>query len=148
MVDMLPVLGWVLHFNGYTTYMVLYGFIASVLPVWLLLAPRYLPSLKSGWFLVWRWVLSTWTKNACCNSLHWWYRSTGSLFPFLFITIACGAISMRLYQVVQHQNSSITKLIDWLRRYAYGVFCRDHGHATVLDPGVYFAINAPAAVQL
>ena len=78
-----------------------YGFIASVLPVWLLLCPRdYLSSyLKIGTiaFLVIGVILVN-PKIEAPMFAHQWFAGggpiiKGPLFPFLFITIACGAIS-------------------------------------------------------
>jgi len=79
--------------------MAAYGFIASVLPVWMLLCPRdYLSSyLKVGTItlLIIGVILVHQLEHAGAYSLHAWRWSVipGKLYPFVFITIACGAIS-------------------------------------------------------
>ena len=78
-----------------------YGFVAAVLPVWLLLAPRdYLSTfLKIGTLSsAWRWVLWCCARTLTMPALTQYVDGTGplwtgDLFPFLFITIACGAVS-------------------------------------------------------
>jgi carbon starvation protein len=86
--------------NALTVLLVVYGFIASVLPVWMLLAPRdYLSSfMKIGViFLLVLGVLSV-APDLNMPSLTRFIHGggpiiPGTLFPFVFITIACGAIS-------------------------------------------------------
>lgn len=84
--------------NGITTSMVIYGFIASVLPVWLLLCPRdYLSTyMKVGTVaLIVLAVLAMQPaiRQPAFANLSGGFIVKGPLFPFVFITIACGAIS-------------------------------------------------------
>jgi carbon starvation protein len=136
-----------------------YGFIASVLPVWMLLCPRdYLSSfMKIGTiaFLVVAWSSST----PCCTCPP--SRSSpaaagrsfpGPLFPFCFITIACGAIS-GFHALIS--SGTTPKMIDKesdIRPIGYGAMLIEGLvgvmaliAASAMFPGDYFAINtAPA----
>jgi carbon starvation protein len=83
-----------------TWMLVGYGFVASVLPVWLLLAPRdYLSTfLKIGTISAWPSAFLIVRPTCKCRQITQFIDGSGpvwagSLFPFLFITIACGAVS-------------------------------------------------------
>ncbi|MCU1825751.1 carbon starvation protein A [Acinetobacter baumannii] len=143
-----------------TWCLIIYGFIASVLPVWLLLAPRdYLSTfLKIGVILGLAVGIVIALPDLKMPAVTHFIDGTGpvfsgSLFPFLFITIACGAIS-GFHALVS--SGTTPKLVDNevnIRMIGYGGMLMESFVgimamicATVLDTGVYFAINAPAAV--
>ena len=137
-----------------------YGFVASILPVWMLLAPRdYLSTfLKIGTIvglalgilvLAPHLQMPAVTKFVDGTGPVW----SGSLFPFLFITIACGAVS-GFHSLIS--SGTTPKLIDNevnARFIGYGGMLMESFvavmalvAATVIDPGVYFTMNSPAAV--
>ncbi|SJZ83001.1 carbon starvation CstA family protein [Consotaella salsifontis] len=140
--------------------LIVYGFVASILPVWLLLAPRdYLSTflkigtimaLAIGIFVIAPPLqLPPLTKFVDGTGPVW----SGSLFPFLFITIACGAVS-GFHALIS--SGTTPKLIDNERNapfIGYGGMLMESFvaimalvAASVIDPGVYFTMNSPAAV--
>ncbi len=157
-----PALAPYFTFKGETLALILigYGFVASVLPVWLLLAPRdYLSTfLKIGTIfglaLGILWVRPDLHMPAVTRFVDGTGPVfSGDLFPFLFITIACGAISGFHALIASGTTPKMVENEDQLRFIGYGAMLMESFvgvmamiAATVLDPGIYFAMNTGAGV--
>ena len=141
--------------------LIAYGFIASVLPVWMLLAPRdYLSTfMKVGTILLLAiGILVTLPvmKNAPVTEFAHNGQGpvfAGSLFPFVFITIACGALSGFHALIASGTTPKLIEKETQVRFIGYGAMLMESFvavmaliAASIIDPGLYYAMNAPAAL--
>ena len=146
--------------DGIVASLVIYGFFASVLPVWLLLVPRdYLSSyMKIGTIAALVIGVVLVNPELKMPSITQFIGGggpiiPGTLFPFLFVTIACGAISGFHSLVASGTTPKMIARESDTRMIGYGAMLMEGLvgivaliAACALEPGDYFAINVPPAV--
>ncbi len=145
---------------GLAWFVIIYGFIAAVLPVWLLLAPRdYLSTfMKLGTIFLLAIAIIILSPPVKMPAFTQFIDGTGpifggTLFPFVFITIACGAISGFHSLIASGTTPKLLSNEGDIRMIGYGGMLLESFvalmamiAATILDPGVFFAINSPAGI--
>jgi carbon starvation protein len=141
--------------------LVVYGFIASVLPVWMLLAPRdYLSTfmkvgtiglLAIGILIALPVIENEKVTDFATNGQGPVF--SGPLFPFVFIIIACGALSGFHSLIASGTSPKMIEKESQVRFIGYGAMLTESFvavmamiAASILDPGLYYAMNVPVGV--
>ena len=142
--------------------MIVYGFLAAVLPVWVLLTPRdYLSTfmkvgtivvLAAGILIVRPVVEMAAVSEFATNTDGPVFA--GKLFPFLFITIACGALSGMHAMVSSGTSPKMIQKESQTRMIGYAGMLMESfvaimalAAAVSLSPGIYFSMNTPTATM-
>ena len=144
-----------------TFCLIAYGFIASVLPVWMLLTPRdYLSTFMKIGTIILLAIGIVVTLPVLQNQAITEFATNGegpvfagSLFPFVFIIIACGALSGFHSLIASGTTPKMIEKETQVRFIGYGAMLMESFvavmaiiAASIIDPGIYYAMNAPAAV--
>jgi carbon starvation protein len=142
-----------------TLGLVIYGFVASILPVWMLLTPRdYLSTFMKIGVIVLLAVGLVFAAPLLQNEAVTDFALDGTgpvfagkLFPFVFITIACGALSGFHALIASGTTPKMVAKESQVRMIGYGGMLMESFvaisaliAASVIDQGLYFAMNAPA----
>ncbi|MFD1932637.1 carbon starvation CstA family protein [Nonomuraea mangrovi] len=142
-------------------WLIAYGFVAAVLPVWMLLAPRdYLSTFMKIGTIALLAVGVAITMPVLQNPAFTEFAFNGkgpvfagSLFPFVFIIIACGALSGFHSLISSGTTPKMIQKETQVRMIGYGAMLMESFvavmamiAASLLSPGLYFAMNSPAAV--
>jgi carbon starvation protein len=139
---------------------IIYGFIAAILPVWLLLAPRdYLSTfMKIGTILMLAVAIVIVRPEITVPAVSEFAATggpvvSGSLFPFLFVTIACGALSGFHALIASGTTPKLVQKERQTRFIGYGGMLMESFVAIMalvaalsIDRGIYFAMNSPIAL--
>ena len=157
-----PMLAPLFTYNAPTLALIVigFGFVASVLPIWLLLAPRnYLSTfVKLGTIVALTLGILAARPTLLLPPLTRFTDGTGPIFtgkvfPFCFITIACGAVSGFHALISSGTTPKLIAKESHARMVGYGSMLLESLVAVTamvaaagLEPGVYFAINSPAGV--
>jgi carbon starvation protein len=143
-----------------TICLVVYGFVASVLPVWMLLTPRdYLSTfMKIGVIVLLAIGLVLAAPTLQSEAVTDWALDgtgpvfAGKLFPFVFITIACGALSGFHALISSGTTPKMIAKESHVRMIGYGGMLMESFvaisaliAAAVIDQGLYYAMNSPLA---
>ena len=141
-----------------TLGLVLYGFIASILPVWMLLTPRdYLSTFMKVGVIVLLAIGLLIAAPSLQNQAVTDFATAGTgpvfagkLFPFVFITIACGALSGFHALIASGTTPKMVAKESQVRMIGYGAMLMESFvaisaliAASIIDPGLYFAMNSP-----
>jgi carbon starvation protein len=141
--------------------LIVYGFLASVLPVWMLLAPRdYLSTfMKVGTIGLLAVGILVTLPNVQAEAITQFAGNgqgpvfAGSLFPFVFITIACGALSGFHALISSGTTPKMIQKEAQVRFIGYGGMLTESFvavmaliAAAIIEPGLYYAMNAPAGL--
>jgi carbon starvation protein len=141
--------------------LIVYGFIAAILPVWLLLAPRdYLSTfMKIGVIVMLALAIIVVRPEIAVPAFSEFASREngpvfpGALFPFLFVTIACGALSGFHALISSGTTPKMVEKERQTRYIGYGGMLMESFVAIMalvaaisIDRGLYFAMNAPAAL--
>ena len=147
--------------NQLVLALVVYGFFASVLPVWMLLAPRdYLSTFMKIGTIVLLAVGILVTLPVLRNEPISKFATSeggpvtaGSFYPFVFIIIACGALSGFHSLIASGTTPKMIEKESQVRTIGYGAMMMESFvgvmamvAASIIDPGIYYAMNVPAGV--